>query len=333
MAVSDDRNIEVADRRELSPIELDVGSILAVDEAISGCKEFLNLGYVQEYLRDLKTSAEANEREVVRGVIRRKREVILSSDYYGELWTLSREIREKHTIPLVEKLETYEALIFKVMKKLNSIEDNLDIFLRYFFPTPVNRSAGKREWEETVPVEESILFGLYRHPVPFKKSGQEKFASMSENLQALGSILDPNLTDPLVRRVTEASNDFNRTLLEAAKELAPLSKAKLKPDETLSLDVRVLNYALTQMAKRPYSGATGLFGIMAVTALRRVGERLDPSIKELMDEIYCALRRISSSYHYGLEEIGYTVKDRPTLRDRLAGHVHYIAVKDKKDNQ
>jgi len=329
---SEGGEIEISEKGEITLTQLEVSNIVAVDEAIDGCEDFLNREYISKYLKELAIDAKAHETEVTRGIVRRTREVILPYDYvHGLSWENGNKIREKCKSPIVQKLGRRKATIFDVMDKLDSVGNELGIFLRYFFPTPVNRSAGKREWREIVPVEESFVFGLYTHFVPFEKSGQEKFASMSENLQAIGSVLDPSIGNSFVRRVIATNNDFNQTLSEAAQELTPLSKRKLKPDEHLSLDVRVLNYALSQMVRTSYSPMTGLCGIMATTALRRIGKNLEKRIERLGETVNYSLRNISES-NYALSKIGYRIEGRPTLRERLGGRwddYTKVAVKEK----
>lgn len=321
--------VVLSDKREIVIPEFPVENMLVFAGATEGCKTFLEREYVSKFLQELKARAQPHEKEIEIGLIRKKRGVALPPEYIyehryedergmhiTELEKDYRELRRKYEPPVLDELpKTFEA----IKDRIEATGNELEVFLKYFFPTPVNRAAGEKNWWEIIPVEESFLFGLYRHSVPFKEEGHEEFAQMAESTQMIGTVLDLDITHSFIERIGDAANRLEKAFSEAYTQLKPFNEANAKPvkDEKLSLDVRVFNYAMSQLRRQPYNPRTGVFAVMATTALMRIGRKVEGYIDDFEINKESILRRVSSNEN-ALYWIGYDgIVRKPTLKDKL----------------
>ncbi len=175
---------------------------------------------------------------------------------------------------------------------LEPVIEEDQIFLNYFFLTPVNRSDWERFWREIVPVTEKsrLLFGLYSETRVrgFEKSGHEQGTGQMENMQMIPFALQEQHIDFYMNRIFSAVNYYNAKVGRFAEMLSKLGTAKAPQDPHLEMDVSIMNFCLEQMPKKPYSPATGMYAIQLGTATRRIEKKL----QEVTGQLHYAAQRI-----------------------------------------
>ncbi len=165
-----------------------------------------------------------------------------------------------------------------IEKDVKEIQGNLEVFLRYLFPTPTNRSAGKKEWNEIVPVEESVLFGLYKHFVQFQKSGREEFAQMAEDMKLIGTVLPEEYADYYIKKTENSISTFNKDMEAAAKSIRTAGLCETKENKDLNMDIEIANYAIRKI--RESKGAQkGVYAILLDTSIGRIESYLNKEIE------------------------------------------------------
>lgn len=214
--------------------------------------------------------------------------------YFTDLDKLDRELEEKvkeldekyfpvHVKSSLERIQKYSlttSAIKKIPIDIVYIQDEVDTFLDYFFPTPVNRIYGKKSWEEIVPIEEEFdFFGLMRskRSVPFKKSGTEKIDALMENKEIMETLLKREHIESFIKKINETSSEFTKDLRQASEDLSFLTanKEPKELDHHLKMDIELYNCALSTLNDKDYSIKTGLSAITLNTSLSKLKPRIE----------------------------------------------------------
>ncbi len=239
----------------------------------------------------------------------------LGSDFFNQCEDINSQLVKDLYPEELEAIVDYSAGIGEVNKRFMRISEENSVFLRYFFLTPLNEANWERFIKEIVPVAErtSILFGLYNETRvrPFEKSGHEKGSGQMESMQMIPFALKEEYTDFYVRKILGATQDYNVEIKRFVNMLSRFKQRETTPDDHLEMDVRIMNYCLENMVRKPYTPATGAFAIQLCTATSRIGKELKGINKQLEDTAQSFLKtRIKNriDFAYMAERLGFRVK-------------------------
>lgn len=198
--------------------------------------------------------------------------------------------------------------LYGIENDISNTQNEIGVFLKYLFPTPINRSAGQREWKETVPVEDSFFFLFLgsKQFRPFEKTGYEKFAAMSEDMKIIETVLPEDYSEYFVEKINGSVSEFNKNMQNVAKRIKTIGTNKTEENKDLKIDVKIANYALAKM-KESKAWKKGIYAILLNTSLARIKSYLKKEINDFNNTRDCIiyLRRDFDGF---LEANGYKQK-------------------------
>jgi hypothetical protein len=154
---------------------------------------------------------------------------------------------------------------------------------------------------------------VFQKAVPFKKSGHEMGRSSAENIQMVPFALAKEHISFYLSKIFAAVSSYNESLSRFAEMASCIKTADSPLPDHLQMDVKIMNYCLENMAKTPYSPATGAFAVQLRTATSRVKGGVEKVIGSLSETIHCLIRECRQSeedYGKAAEELGFKVRWR-----------------------
>lgn len=217
------------------------------------------------------------------------------------------EIDKKH---IFSKLDIFgdDSEIQKLPNKVGNVQDEVDVFLRYIFPTLRNRSAGGKQWKEIVPVEESFRGDVWTEE--FEKKGFEKFATMSEDMKLIPmNLLEEEHIKDCINRIEAATKNFNKSMGKISEDIKSLGTKEADVDKNLARDVEIANYALSGLKNTKFP-EVGIFAILYNTSLEEIKKNLSNKIFKFNQKRDSILKIADYSFSDFLESRGYYIYRR-----------------------
>lgn len=314
---------------ELLVPKIEIKDITTIVRATKGLNDLKLKVWGEPYYKEQEAALEETVNSSIERVIRRGLFSYFMPREYDYLnvdsaSTKFHKIRdtliEKYTPP--EVCEIYEMGKSEIedifVEGLRKIEEVDNIFLKYFFPTPVNNADWERFLKEIVPVTEgfSVLFLSKTSVRPFEKTTYERGHSTAENLQIAPTVLNEKHIDFYVDKILKVASDYNAEIQRISQMLLKFEKEGAQIPDYLQTDIDIFNFSLENLRKKNYQIA-GLYALQLNTSILRI----KPELERIAGLLYTSVERFMHgrdscpSLRESLKKRGFKIKEGYVVYD------------------
>jgi len=266
--------------------KLELEDMATLSSAVGGLRE-LRKQLKEQYHESVKATILSLVKKEKRGIIGfRKEYEILNFNSFDKAGEKSISIAEE-IIP--KEIKQVGSDVRIVREKLEKVYAENNIFLKYFFLTPINKAKWEKSWREVVPVvlKSSVLFGACQNErvVEFEQRGHENGNSLAEDMQMVPFPLKPEQIDFYKSRILRAAQCYGDEMRRLAGKLAKFKGKDVELPPHLAMDIDIMNYCLENLAEGGYKPQIGAFAIQLGTSTIRVGAELESITRSLNNAV------------------------------------------------
>ncbi len=284
---NDNTELAIQQKSELVIPQIDANDIATLVDIHTGLNHFAReIKEKQETI--VAESLERHVKKIEKGIFKKKRFDMINSfslrQCYDECRSLGSELIPSKISSLSQNIHSMNS----ASELLNTIKKETNIFLKYFFLTPVNHAQFEKSINETIPVTDksSTFFGLTTSECvrEFHKTYNETGSSATENMQIMPSILTPKFISFYISRISTAVSRYDTEIKTLTDTLSEFKKDHTEPSQHLQMDINIANHCLEHLMEPP-SVITGAYAVQLNTAVSRISVELERKLNLLDSSI------------------------------------------------